>query len=265
MFFYHGHEVLRINSVYSKPYPYIRQSKIKFFFQDCYDSLKLFVWRHYLQKVAYKSDFIFVSQWMYDEFLKNTKIDPGKLKGKYSITYNSVGNEFESLRYNDFSDKEFYFITIRANLDGSKYSIDIVNRLAMNSPTCKFLVVGKGEFFEHYEMASNITWINKTMSHEEIIQLLNKARFALMPTKTDSQGLMMCEMAAFGIPVITSNIPVCHEIFDGFINAYFIDNDDLDLSLNEYKSRESHSEKDTRYYLQNTIVQELLVLKKDLG
>ena len=86
LFFYHGHEVLRINKVYSKPYPYVSRSRIKEFLQDCYDTFKLRIWRKYLPKVAYKSHFVFVSKWMYDEFLKHTKIPEKVLHGKTSIT-----------------------------------------------------------------------------------------------------------------------------------------------------------------------------------
>ena len=72
------------------------------------------------------------------------------------------------------------------------------------------------------------------MNHDEIVEMLNLSRYALMPTRTDAQGLMMCEMAAFGIPVITSDIPVCHEVFDGFKNVFFISNDELAQSLSSF-------------------------------
>lgn len=262
IFFYHGHEVLKINKVYSKPYPYVRKSKIKAFLQDCYDVFKLYIWRKYLPKVINKSDFIFVSNWMYKEFLINTKIKESLIKEKVHITYNSVGLEFENNIYNDKKVKEYDFITIRSNLDGSKYSIDIINRLAKNSKDMKFLIVGKGEFFNHYEKAENITWLNKTMGHDEILEFLNKARFALMPTRTDAQGLMMCEMAAFGIPLITSDIEVCHEVFDNFKNVYFIDNNNENENLNKFKLIDSVSLKDTQYFLVNTIKKEIAVINK---
>ena len=75
------------------------------------------------------------------------------------------------------------------------------------------------EYFDIYEKAKNIEWLDKTCNHNEIIKLLNEAKCALMPTRTDAQGLMACEMATFGIPLITSDIPVCHEIFDEFKNV----------------------------------------------
>lgn len=261
IFFYHGHEVLRCNKVYSKPYPYVRKSSVKALEQDLYDTFKLFIWRKYLPKVKDKSYFIFVSKWMKDEFLKWTKIDESMLLGRSSITYNSIGIDFEKNQYDENQEKEFDFCTIRGNLDGSKYSIDIVNRLALNTPNKKFVVVGKGDFFNHYEKAPNITWLNQTMNHNEIIELLQKSRFALMPTRTDAQGLMMCEMAAFGIPLITSNIPVCHEVFEDFSNAYFIDNE-TNESLDRFTPNMSVCRKHTRFYKDITVKNEVEIIEK---
>ena len=39
-----------------------------------------------------------------------------------------------------------------------------------------------------------------------------------MPTRLDAQGVMMCEMATFGIPVLTSDIDICQELSQVFKN-----------------------------------------------
>ena len=260
IFFYHGHEVLRCNSVYSKPYPYVRRSIIKKVFQDVYDTFKLSIWRFYLPKVKYKSHFIFVSNWMKEEFHRWTHIPEMTLEGHYSITYNSIGEEFEHETFDSSMTKEFDFCTIRSNLDGSKYSVDILNNLAKNTPNRKFVVVGKGTFFQHYSKAANITWLNQTLTHEEIVELLQKSRFALMPTRTDAQGLMMCEMAAFGIPLITSDIPVCHEVFEDFENVYLINNDTC-KSLNWISNDKCVCKKHTKYYKEVTVKSECEMIK----
>ena len=264
MFFYHGHEVLKINSVYPKPYPYIKVNDFKNKFQDFYDCIKLYIWKKYLPKIVEKSSFVFVSNWMKEEFEKWTKISLKEINAKYVITYNCVGSVFEKESYDDVSLKKYDFVTIRGNLDVSKYSIDIVNELAKKSPKSKFLVVGKGDFFKHYEKANNIEWWDKTLNHYEIIKVLNDSRFALMPTRTDAQGLMMCEMAAFGIPVITSDIPVCHEIFDGFSNAYFINNSSIQ-SLDDFINKDSLCKKDSRYFFDNTVSKEYLLIDSSLS
>lgn len=267
VFFFHGHEVLKINKVYSKPYKYVKQNAIKKIIQNVYDDIKLYIWRKYYPKIAYKSYFIFVSKWMYSEFLKWTKIKPEVIENRYSITYNGIGKEFENACYDEAKEKQYDFITIRANLDGSKYSIDIVNELAKRNPQSTFLVVGKGDFFKYNEKAENLKWIDKVLNHTEIVELLNKSKCALMPTRTDAQGLMMCEMATFGIPLITSNIPVCHEIFDEFKNVALINNEDLqENNLQEfYKEIKGQKEKNRRYFYENTCKKEIKILEEIYG
>lgn len=83
-----------------------------------------------------------------------------------------------------------------------------------------------------------------------------------MPTRTDAQGLMMCEMAAFGIPVITSDIPVCHEVFDGAENVYFIRNEDGKRDMGEFVRMGSRCVKDRRLGRENTVMREVELLKK---
>lgn len=267
VFFFHGHEVLKINKVYSKPYKYIKQNRIKRLLQNIYDDIKLKIWKKYFTKIVYKSYFIFVSKWMYNEFLKWTKIDEHIIEDRHSITYNGIGQEFEKMQYNDDDEKKYDFITVRANLDGSKYSIDIVNELAKNNPKNIFLVVGKGKFFKYYEKAPNLIWMDKVLNHSEIIELLNKSKCALMPTKTDAQGLMMCEMATFGIPLITSDIPVCHEVFDDFKNVAFINNENIEnVNLKEmYNNIRVGKEKNKKYFYTETINIEIKIFKKILG
>lgn len=261
IFFFHGHEVLKINEAYSKPYSYMKSNKLKDLFQDLYDELKLIVWRIYLPKVKYKSEFVFVSHWMEEHFYKYTKIKPSMLDGHTHITYNSVGQIFEKETYDGRCEKKYDFITIRSFLDGSKYCIDLVNEWAKNTPEAKFLVIGKGEFFHHYSKASNIVWMNQTLNHKEMLNYLDASKYALMPTRTDAQGLMMCEMAAYGIPVITSDIPVCHEVFDGFENIFYLSNENGNV-LSEFLKYNTMSKKDSRYYLSNTVNKELELIEK---
>ena len=260
VFFYHGHEVLKIHSVYSKPYPYVHENKLKVLLQNIYDDYKLYIWRKYLPKVCSKSWFVFVSNWMLEEFEKWTRIKRDSFNERYSITYNCVAKDFEENQYSPDQPIEYDFVTIRGNLDGSKYSVDLVNEMAKKTPNARFLVVGKGNFFKFNEKAENIEWWDRTLSHDTIVNVLNKSRYALMPTRTDAQGLMMCEMAAFGIPVITSNIPVCHEVFDGFQNVEFIDNDCVP-DLSSFLEKEMSCQKDTRFYCEKTVGRELKLLQ----
>ncbi|MBE5878733.1 MAG: glycosyltransferase family 4 protein [Lachnospiraceae bacterium] len=262
VFFFHGHEVLRFSKTYPKPYDYVTNSSLKVMARDVYDCFKLFIWKKYIPRLIDKSKLVFVSKWMLEEFLKATKLQFSDIDGHYEITYNGVGKAFQENEYNSKIDKQYDFVTIRSNLDGSKYCIDVVNELARNNSQYKFLVVGKGEFFSHNVKADNITWCDKTMNHDEIIKTLQTARCALMPTRTDAQGLMMCEMATFGMPVITSDLPVCHEALDGFANVAMISNEVFNCDLGEICEKlESGMPyvKDERYFSENTSAHEVCI------
>jgi glycosyltransferase involved in cell wall biosynthesis len=265
MFVFHGQEVLRVNKVYPEPYFYMKHSSFFMkWFRDIYDSLKFILWRRYYSKVAHKSRFVFVSKWMYDEFLKWIKIPSKLLENRCSIIYNCIGNLFETGNYDVSQNKEYDFITIRGFLDYPKYCIDVVNQLAINNPHFKFLIIGKGKFFNYIEKAPNVTWLDIHLDHGKIIEFLNRSRCALMPTKTDAQGLMMCEMASFGIPVITSNIPVCIEVLFNFDNVKLIDNNQVEVDLTQCLSELEYGlpyEKNQKYFSHNTTMKEIELIK----
>lgn len=269
VFFFHGHEVLDTGKIYPKPYPYVQKAPLKkTIVRKLYDSFKLPVWKSYFKKNAHKSHFVFVSEWMYRMFLRFIKIDPTYIEGRKSIIYNCVGENFEKYSYDVHSEKKYDFITIRNYLDGSKYSIDIVTEIARRHPEYRFCVIGEGAFFEHYPKPENLEWLNKSLRHDEIISYLNQSKCALIPTRADAQGVMACEMATFGIPVITSDIEVCAEVFEGFSNVGFIRNEEK----NEHIDALYHDlvkglpyEKNEKYFARNTLLKEVALFKELTG
>lgn len=267
VFFFHGHEVLKVNKVYSKPYKYVKQNVFKKIIRNLYDDMKLYLWRKYFTKIAYKAKFIFVSNSLYNEFLNGLKIDKLKIENKVYIIHNCVGENFEKELYRFNGNKKYDFITIRTNMDNSCYCIDIVNELAKNNSKYKFLIIGKGNYFKYNKKADNILWIDDSLEHSQIIEFLNESKCALMPTRRDTQGLMACEMATFGIPLITSNIPICHEIFSSFKNVEFIDNNNIEKNdLKElYKRISGEKEKNDRYFYRNTCEKEISILGEIYG
>lgn len=266
VFFFHGHEVLKTAEVYPKPYDYMKKKQMETnMTRRLYDHIKLFVWRRYFKKIAYKSHFVFVSKWMYQMFLESVKIDPALIEGRMSIIYNCIGKDFEKYSYYPKGQKQYDFITIRNNLDGSKYSIDIVTKIAKDNPQYHFCVIGKGEFYTYNEKPKNLEWIDKSLSHDDVMNYLNRSKCALIPTRTDSQGVMACEMATFGIPVITSDIDVCTEVFAGFPNVDFIRNEAKEFNIEPLFNRLIEGlpyEKNKKYFACNTILKEVDLFKE---
>lgn len=269
VFFFHGHEVLRCSKVYPTPYAYVKQKNVlNRFLQDWYDIIKLRIWKRTFERFISKSWFVFVSQWMYDEFLRWVKIDSSMLESRRRIIYNSVGSAFETERYDKNTVKTYDFVTIRSFLDGSKYCIDVVTNLARSNPQYSFCVAGRGDFYKFNAKPDNLDIINKYLKHADIINLLQKSRCALLPTRTDAQGVMACEIATFGIPLITSNIPVCTEIFNDFDNVAFISNEAINTDITpifEKLTWPIRKNKNRKYFMENTCGKEVALLRQIMG
>jgi len=267
IFFFHGHEVLRLNEAYPSPYPYIKKNSVlAYVMQDIYDSFKIYLWKRFYKKLAYKSKFVFVSNWILNNFKNNFKIYDAEFLSRCYVINNSIGEIFEREEYNYKQEKKYGFITIRSYLDGSKYGVDLVMKLAENNPEEKFLLIGRGRFFDYNKKPDNVTWINETLNHSEMIHYLNDSRCGLLLTREDTQGVMTCELAAFGMPVITSDIEVCHEFFEDMPNVALIDNSDEFSDIIKIRSeleRKCPYVKDRTYFACNTISKEVVLFHED--
>ena len=68
IFFFHGHEVVRVSKVYPKSYDYIKsESELYRKIRDIYDKFKLWIWHNYYPKVYNKSEYVFVSETLFGE------------------------------------------------------------------------------------------------------------------------------------------------------------------------------------------------------
>ncbi len=262
LFFFHGHEVLDVNKVYPKPYSYMRSAKGKRLIQALYDAVKLPLLRGYFTRVAGKSRYVFVSHSLKEQFFKYVRVERNRIEKQCYVINNSVGEIFQEKRYTPEDRFAYDFITIRSNMDSSTYCLDLVVEAAKALPDRKFLVIGKGKFFEHIEKPSNITWIATTLPHVELISYINQSRYALMLTRNDTQGVMSCELATFGIPLITSDIPICHEIFEPYGNVAFVDNHDVVHTLEQALRNGVRPPKKRLYLAEDTIAKEIRLLKE---
>lgn len=263
-FFFHGHEVVMINEVYPKPYDYMKKdSWLRSEMQNYYDRFKLSLWHDYYKKVACKSDYIFVSNWLYNAFQKYVKLTGVDLQEHVHIINNSVGKVFEEKSYRCDGKKKYDFITIRSYMDDSKYCVDLVDGLAQKYPEYNFLIIGRGKYYEIHKVPENVTWIDKFLTHEEIIEYINLSRCGLLLTREDTQGVMTCELAEYGIPVITSDIDVCREICGDLNNVSRIKNeiDNVDLTgVYETLMRGRPYKKQGKFSYANTVKNEEMLI-----
>ena len=264
IYFFHGHEVLNTSKIYPKPFSYVRTSKPKIAIEKTYNIYKLKYWKYITPKMSKNTSFVFVSEWMLNMFLSETNLRLDQIPN-YRIIENAGGEIFFSKSYNDSKSKEYDVVSIRNNFDGSKYCIDLIVNNAVDNPNLKYLVIGKGKYFEYNSIPQNMTVINENLSHLEIINYLNKSRSALLPTRLDSQGVMACEIATFGIPLITSDIPICKEMLSEFENVTYIPNNKsaVDMSnIIEFLERKKPYKKNMRFSSDNTVMQEIEFFKE---
>ena len=265
VFFFHGQEVLYFDKDYPKPYSYLKSGNACIrIMRHMYDWLKIHVWKDYYIRLIRKSQYVFVSSWLKDRFLSNAQIKEEMLSGHCHIIHNGVGEFFEKNTYQREEEKKYDYICIRENLDGSKYCVDLFTRIAEKYPEKKFLLIGKGSYFKYNQIPDNLEWKDQILSHDEIGKWLNMCRYGFMLTREDTQGVMTCEMAAYGIPVITSDIEVCREIFRHSPNVVLVRNDPDRIDLNDMernKKKLMNYTKDTSYFADKTVLKEVELLK----
>ncbi|RUO30012.1 hypothetical protein CWE12_08610 [Aliidiomarina sedimenti] len=218
--FFHGHEALKINQYYPKPFSWNNSKTIKStVLQKFYDSMKLRLLKGLLRKANVKV--IYVSEWMRQAALSCMNI-PSSYKIDQVVINNAINNSFYTSEYRP-TDKLADFVTIRP-FDEPKYAVDLVVALAKFNPDYSFHLYGSGKLFEFIDKPNNLEVFNHFVEQKDIPSLLNRYRAAVMPTRLDAQGVMMCEMASYGVPLIISDLPVCREMLSEFDNCIFVNN-----------------------------------------
>ncbi|MFC0236521.1 glycosyltransferase family 4 protein [Fictibacillus phosphorivorans] len=264
LFFIHGHEVLLTSKIYPEPYKLLdTSSNFKKSFINIYDHIKIKVIKFFLLYLLKneKCRIVFVSEWMFEEFVKHVKVSKEKLGNNYSIIPNALNSVFLEESYKPIEENNL-ILTIRP-FDNSKYCVDLVNEIAHKNPNFEFHLYGKGNYFKKYKKADNLYVYNKFFTHNEMPGLFNKYKAVLMPTRLDAQGVMMCEMATFGVPLITSDIKICKDMLSNFENVTFINNEVTPNNLSEILNNIIKNETSNKYTFskENTVLREVNLIK----
>lgn len=214
----HGHEVLIKQKYYPPPYDWMPQPFPLMRWGDrLYDHFKLKVLTFFLSHVLFqeKIQLIFVSRWLMQAFLSGIPVNSEAFNRAASIISNPVHPVFLATEWSLPQQPQADFITIRP-LDESRCCMDQIYLWAQKFPDLTFDIYGKGRFFQVHSLLPNIRWYDTFFSQNKLPQLYKQYRAALMPTRHDTQGVSVCEMATMGMPVLTSDLPVCHEMLDEF-------------------------------------------------
>lgn len=223
----HGHEFINAATQAGRPYPFQMTLKMraKLLALYAYDWLKIQTWKWYFK--AQKGSglaLIFVSDWLRQNVEQCLQLDLNSLVN-VSVINNPIHPAFQDSNYDANSPKIADFITLRS-FDTSKYAVDIVAEIAARNPQYTFHIYGNGDYFKYNPPPPNLTVIKKKFCQPDLPALFNKYRAGLLPTRWDSQGVLMCEMACMGLPVVVSNLPICKLMVGEFENVSYVENED---------------------------------------
>jgi glycosyltransferase involved in cell wall biosynthesis len=223
----HGHEFITWTSCVPQVFPIAWNWKtvLKQWAGYCYDWLKLKIWRIYFQtRLGRRTSLIFVSDYILKEAERCIGVSFDNLGIEHKVIHNPIHRAFEGNRYTQPTSPLADFVTIRP-FDEPKYGVDIVCRFARSHPRYTFHIHGRGEYFKHCQPPPNVTVIEQFYPPQELPKLLGQYRCALLPTRWDSQGVLMCEIAAFGMPLLVSDLEICRQMVGTFPNVGFFSND----------------------------------------
>lgn len=223
--FIHGHEMLLMNRYYPRPYDFDRGWKetARQWGRTVYDPLKLALMQRFCKRQTASArplGFVFVSDWMHREAMAcNSWLRDADWP--VATIPNAVNAAFAEREYHLAQELLADFVCIRP-FDNPKYAVDEVLAWAKLCPHKTFHLYGRGRYFEFHAPPPNVTVFQRFIAQKEIPALLDRYRACVMPTRLDSQGVMMCEMATYGIPLFTSDTEVTRQMLEGFRNVALV-------------------------------------------
>jgi hypothetical protein len=223
-FVFHGHEIINLlKRVYNQRtiYPFSKHISIKF---KLYNYIKLPILKFFLKSISKikPTHFIFVSKSLLNEAQEDMKDSTFfKIGLNTSIINNPINPIFYTKQLIPDALKAD-FICIRP-FDEPKYGVDIYIDLAKRNSGFTFHLYGMGEL-PKTDLPKNLVVFNKFLKPKELPPLIASYTAAILPTRWDSQGVLACEIAANGIPLLTSKLKVCEEFLSSFSNVGLVEN-----------------------------------------
>lgn len=124
------------------------------------------------------------------------------------------------------------YIAFLGRIDISQKGLDLLVEALKGGKNMEVLVAGDGKdrekFLKIIKDAPNIRYIGK-VSGEEKYNFIKNAKFLIVPSRFEGQGIVVLESASMGKPVIVSDIPELRYAVDAGFGLSFKKEDPKDL------------------------------------
>jgi len=230
----------------------ITDATIKKLYEDYNNySLKQY---YFIQKQSIKATnnaslIISSSEYISDAIVNNYELPESKVR---TIPFGANFSENENYLRQRNIDKsktiKFLFVGRDFYRKGGDIAIEICDKLKLKGINLKLSIAGTKIPKEHKrDYIENYIYLNKEIPEENkiLIELYNNAHFFIMPSRAEMYGIVFCEAASLGLPVITSN--------RGGITQIVKDNEtgivmDLESGFDKYIERINELINDNRKY-----------------
>lgn len=107
-----------------------------------------------------------------------------------------------------------------------KYGLDVAIR-AFSGSKIELVIAGKGKLEKYLrslarELNSNVKFITNGIEHNRLPRVYNSMSFFVAPSRTEAQGVAMCEAMACGLPIIASSVGGIPEFVTNGYNGFLV-------------------------------------------
>ncbi|TET18887.1 glycosyltransferase [Candidatus Bathyarchaeota archaeon] len=186
------------------------------------DPIKLGLLRRFL---LLSTAVVYVSQWMKTMTEKYALV---KHPSSFVIPNPIDVDLFRPLNF-DLLEKLNRGVSVRGL--GWKYGIDIAIRAYSNLKETGLTIVGSGSLEKYLRKLavickSNVKFIAKGFPHERLPTLYGEFGYFVAPSRTEAQGVAMCEGMACGLPVVATNVGGIPEFVKDRFNGLLVSPED---------------------------------------